>query len=183
MNAHVQSYTSYFSPYSRSADHDIGTLSAAAADQASGPHKCHQRTVQGVKGRRPADPTCDSKYCQTAGVHNAVLTQESVHVRKNQVQNQKISVQDVRDAMQEIVRKLAQPVGPGESIKAQQNKVAQTTGLSWVRVKKYWYGLINDPPAVDFMRIQAAYARWLSDREAQLDAELKDLREELDARG
>lgn len=102
-------------------------------------------------------------------------------MRTNRVHGRKLSVQVVKDQMQHKIRRLAEPLQAGESVKAQQNKVARKTGLSWVRVKKYWYGLINDPPAVDFIKVANAYDSWLSEREARLSRELQELRNNLDA--
>jgi len=113
--------------------------------------------------------------------HSDFLSHEEVQMRTNRVHGRKLSVQVVKDQMQHKIRRLAEPLQAGESVKAQQNKVARKTGLSWVRVKKYWYGLINDPPAVDFIKVANAYDSWLSEREARLSRELQELRNNLDA--
>ena len=111
--------------------------------------------------------------------HEFFLNLAEVQMRTNRVQDRKISVQVVKDQIQHKLRKIAEPLAAGESVKAQQNKVARKTGLSWVRVKKYWYGLVNDPPAVDFLKVASAYDSWLTEREACLSRELQELRNDL----
>lgn len=108
--------------------------------------------------------------------HEFFLNAREVQMRTNPFQRRK---NQVREQMRFQVRKLAEPLEAGESVKAQQNKVARRTGLSWVRVKKYWYGLISDPPAVDFLKISDAYSQWLAEREGQLTRDLEALRKDL----
>lgn len=65
---------------------------------------------------------------------------------------------ELRDEMKMLVRRAAEPARAGESVKAAINRAARTLGLSHGRVKRYWYGEIQVPPAheVDAIRTMTA---------------------------
>ena len=115
--------------------------------------------------------------------HDSVfLCSESPQMRSNPFQNRRnpFRAEKIRDEIKATVRKLAEPIEAGESVKAQQNKVARKTGLGPRRVEKLWYGLIPKPLAEDLERVRHAYANWLAEREANMTRELEKLRNDLD---
>lgn len=116
-------------------------------------------------------------------LHGSFLSMESPQMRSNQHRNWRnpFRAETIRDELKSTVRKLAEPIEAGESVKAQQNKVARKTGIKPRRVEKLWYGLIPNPLATDLERVRAAYSQWLADREAQLTHDLERLRKDLDA--
>ena len=62
--------------------------------------------------------------------------------------------EQLREEMRSLVRLAAEPARPGESVKAAIGRAARLLGLSHGRVKRYWYGEIQVPPAheVDAVR-------------------------------
>jgi len=58
-----------------------------------------------------------------------------------------------------LVRQAAEPARIGESVKAEIGRAARLLGLSYGRVKRYWYGEIAVPPAHEVDAIRAAIGR------------------------
>ena len=68
----------------------------------------------------------------------------------------------LRDEMRNLVREAAEPARAGESVKAAIGRAARVLGLGHGRIKRYWYGEIQVPPAheVDAVRAALAGRRW-----------------------
>lgn len=64
----------------------------------------------------------------------------------------------LRNEMKALVRRAAEPARPGESVKAAISRAARSLGLTYGRVKRYWYGEIQVPPAHEVDAIRAATA-------------------------
>lgn len=64
--------------------------------------------------------------------------------------------EQLRDEMRNLVRQAAEPARPGESVKAAIGRAARVLGLSHGRVKRYWYGEIQVPPAHEVDAARAA---------------------------
>ncbi len=66
--------------------------------------------------------------------------------------------QQLREEMKILVRRAAEPARSGESVKAEISRAARVLGLSHGRVKRYWYGEIQVPPAHEVDAVRAAMA-------------------------
>lgn len=60
--------------------------------------------------------------------------------------------------MKTLVRRAAEPARSGDSVKAEISRAARILGLSYGRVKRYWYGEIQVPPAHEVDAIRAVMA-------------------------
>jgi hypothetical protein len=66
--------------------------------------------------------------------------------------------EQLREEMKRLVRRAAEPARAGESVKVEVGRAARVLGLSYGRVKRYWYGEIQVPPAHEVDAIRAAVA-------------------------
>ncbi len=64
--------------------------------------------------------------------------------------------EQLREEMRNLVRQAAEPARPGESVKAAIGRAARVLGLGHGRVKRYWYGEIQVPPAHEVDAARAA---------------------------
>jgi hypothetical protein len=64
----------------------------------------------------------------------------------------------VRDEMQRLVRLAAEPARPGELVKEEIRRAARFLGMDPGRVKRYWYGEIEMPPAHEVDAVRAKLA-------------------------
>lgn len=71
----------------------------------------------------------------------------SHQIRKTDNAMSDVTAADMREQMRFYVRRAAEPAEPGEHLKALWRRASQRLGLPIARVQKYWYGLINSPPA------------------------------------
>ena len=58
-----------------------------------------------------------------------------------------MSFSNVADEMHALVREAAEPVPPGDSVKAAINRAARSLGISTARARSYWYRLVKLVPA------------------------------------
>ncbi len=66
--------------------------------------------------------------------------------------------EQLREEMRSLVRQAAEPARAGESVKAAIGRAARVLGLGHGRVKRYWYGEIQVPPAHEVDAARAALA-------------------------
>lgn len=65
---------------------------------------------------------------------------------------------ELRNEMKTLVRRAAEPARAGESVKTEIGRAARVLGLPHGRVKRYWYGEIQVPPAHEVDAIRAVMA-------------------------
>ena len=94
-----------------------------------------------------------------------------------------VTADTIREEMAGLVRRSAEPVQAGESIKALIRRSATRLGLSFGRAKRYWYSEIRTVPAHEADKIRARAARILRERKQvqAMDNELNDLMRRIDA--
>lgn len=63
--------------------------------------------------------------------------------------------EQLREEMRKLVRQAAEPARAGESVKAAIGRAARVLGLGHGRVKRYWYGEIQVPPAHEVDAVRA----------------------------
>ncbi len=98
-------------------------------------------------------------------------------MRENLSQGREMLGPDViASEMAAIVRLAAEPVAPGETVGELIRRAARRVGLSYGRVKKYWYREITRPPAHEYVLMQQRKLALMQERRARLHAEMCDLK-------
>lgn len=94
-----------------------------------------------------------------------------------------VTADTVREEMAGLVRRSAEPVQAGESIKALIRRSATRLGLTFGRAKRYWYSEIRTVPAHEADKIRARAARILRERKQvqAMDNELNALMRRIEA--
>ena len=94
-----------------------------------------------------------------------------------------VTADTVREEMAGLVRRSAEPVQAGESIKALIRRSATRLGLTFGRAKRYWYSEIRTVPAHEADKIRARAARILRERKQvqSMDNELNALMRRIEA--
>lgn len=83
--------------------------------------------------------------------------------------------------MRDIVMDAALPVEQGESVKVRIARASRRLGLSFSRVRTFWYGTARTVHAHEADRLRAAHLEILDRKLASLDADRAALRARLDS--
>ncbi len=83
--------------------------------------------------------------------------------------------------MQGITRRAAEPLRPGDNVKATIARAARTLGIGYRRARSFWYGEPVAVRAIEADRMRAADLRLLAARERRLELEIAAIRARLDA--
>ena len=86
-----------------------------------------------------------------------------------------VTAEAIAMEMSAIVREAAEPSVPGESIKSAVRRAAFRLGLTYRRVRSYWYTEVRTVPAHEADRLRKARRQMMRDRAARLNAELETL--------
>jgi len=88
---------------------------------------------------------------------------------------------DITVEMQAITRRAAEPLLPGDSVKAAILRASRTLGIGYRRAWSFWYGESVSVRAIEADRMRAAELLLLAQRSRRLAQELASIRARLDA--